>query len=334
MKKYLFRIISLIASFVLIWFLLRAIDISDLFARIATVDPIYYLLAFLFYLLGYIVRAYRVQVFFPQKKLAKYVVFISVQQVLNRVLPLRLGEVFFPVLLKKMLGIEYNEGIAKLMITRIMDLISLFFAFILVSLFVSRNFDSRIVILSSITLVVFCACLYALPWFVNRLGGLMSKSGSGKIQKARSFIQKLSVALSIPRSMYLKVFSLSVLDKLLNFIVAYFLITGLGMDISFIHIIAANTFSGLTEVLPINSIGSFGTTELGWAGALIYLGIEKALAIESGFGFNILSFSFTIILGILGYTLVTFYYKINIFQKSPVEEVVKGNSPAQKEYNS
>ena len=53
------------------------------------------------------------------------------------------------------------------------------------------------------------------------------------------------------------------------------------------EIIFASILSSFTEILPINS---FGTFELGWAGALIYSGISSEIAIESGFSFHFVAF--------------------------------------------
>jgi hypothetical protein len=74
--------------------------------------------------------------------------------------------------------------------------------------------------------------------------------------------------------------------------------------------------SGITEILPVNSLGSFGTTELGWAGALMYFGESTGPAIASGFGFNIIAFSFTILFGLIGFIIVALYYKVNLFKKN------------------
>ena len=79
------------------------------FNRIKQINPIYYLLAFLVYIIEYFVRAYRVKLFFPKESLSKFSMFICLQQFLNRVLPLRLGEIFFPIFLKKFLNFCYEQ---------------------------------------------------------------------------------------------------------------------------------------------------------------------------------------------------------------------------------
>jgi uncharacterized membrane protein YbhN (UPF0104 family) len=63
-----------------------------------------------------------------------------------------------------------------------------------------------------------------------------------------------------------------------------------GVDISFLQSVAGSTGGVLTNVLPINSFGSFGTMEAGWAGGFVLVGMSPQDAITTGFGNHIVNF--------------------------------------------
>ena len=103
-----------------------------------------------------------------------------------------------------------------------------------------------------------------------------------------------------------KIFILSILDKIANFSALIFIVYGLGYDLLLIKLIGAISLSGFTDLLPINSLGNFGTLELGLASALVYLGIDINTSIESGFSAHIIVFSFTLIIGLICY--IAYHY--------------------------
>ena len=65
-------------------------------------------------------------------------------------------------------------------------------------------------------------------------------------------------------------------------------IRALGVEVGFIQSVAGSTGSVLTNVLPINSFGSFGTLEAGWTGGFMLVGMGKQDAIFTGFGFHVI----------------------------------------------
>jgi len=312
MKVKARQVVSFVLSLLLIGFLLYSIDLKKFGTIISNVSPAYYFIAMGVYLSEYFVRAFRIKILFKQHKLFKINIFNAVQQLLNRTLPFRLGEVFFPVLLKKMFSISYAEGLHRLVFIRIMDLISLVFTFFLLAsilgLDIQPNIYFLLVLIMVLLLVGTLTLKWTFPWFIR--SGIKMTTGGLK-SKLSDLLAYSNEMLGISAKVYFSIFFLSFIDKLMNMLVAILIIKGLGFEIQLFHLIAAMALSGLTEILPINSIGSFGTTELGWAGALIYLGINKEIAISSGLGFNLISYSFTILFGIISTLVLVYFYKIN-----------------------
>ena len=84
------------------------------------------------------------------------------------------------------------------------------------------------------------------------------------------------------------------------------IVYSLGFSIEFSRLLAAIGLSGFTEILPINSFGNFGTLELGWVGALVYLEVDTEIAIKSGFATHLIHYFLTLIVGFLCFVLFLF----------------------------
>ncbi len=63
--------------------------------------------------------------------------------------------------------------------------------------------------------------------------------------------------------------------------------------------LVAISMSSFTDLLPINSIGNFGTFELGWVGVLRMSGVALKESAESALLSHFLVFNFTLIIGIV-----------------------------------
>jgi uncharacterized membrane protein YbhN (UPF0104 family) len=137
-------------------------------------------------------------------------------------------------------------------------------------------------------------------------------------KKIEEFNISTEKALKISRKKFFNLFFLSILDRIFGYGMAISLVIGMSYKIPIFHIIIANAVASLTNIIPINSFGSFGTLELGWAGALLLYGVPKEIAISSGFSFHILAFSFTISLGLISIFLMKRKFNINPFIRGEI----------------
>ena len=62
------------------------------------------------------------------------------------------------------------------------------------------------------------------------------------------------------------------------------------MDITYLETLAGATGAVISNVLPINSFGSFGTLEAGWTGGFVLVGMSGQDAITTAFGSHIITF--------------------------------------------
>ena len=87
------------------------------------------------------------------------------------------------------------------------------------------------------------------------------------------------------------------LEWFVNYFAFHVLMLGIGMDPRFLDTVVCVTFAALASVLPLNSFGSFGTQEAGWAAGLLLMGYPRESAIASGFATHLLTLAYMILLG-------------------------------------
>jgi uncharacterized membrane protein YbhN (UPF0104 family) len=98
-------------------------------------------------------------------------------------------------------------------------------------------------------------------------------------------------------SEYLEWTALASIEWLINYAVFHVILLGIGLTPTFFDTVVSVTFASLASVLPINSVGNFGTQEAGWATGLILLGYSKEIAITSGFATHLLTLAYMLLLG-------------------------------------
>jgi len=118
------------------------------------------------------------------------------------------------------------------------------------------------------------------------------------LNKLRSALQSLfnELARYAPRE-YIAWGILAGLEWFVNYITFNILMVGIGMDVTFYTTVVCVTFAALASVLPLNSFGSFGTQEAGWAAGLILMGYPRESAIASGFATHLLTLAYMILFG-------------------------------------
>jgi uncharacterized membrane protein YbhN (UPF0104 family) len=95
----------------------------------------------------------------------------------------------------------------------------------------------------------------------------------------------------------------SVLVWIALYLTFYLTILAFRVDIEFAQSVVGSTGGVLAAVLPINSFGSLGTLEAGWAGGFIMSGMDKNSAIITGFGYHIVVFISSAALAIISLAL-------------------------------
>ena len=317
MKRILVRIFSFIISITIVVVLISFVDLRNMIDALLDVNVLFYSLALFFYIASYFSRTWRLVVMFGSGSFSRFFMIICGSMFINHLLPFRSGELSLPYLLKKTSYVPYSEGLSALFLFRLLDILALLITFFFLAGFMGMVVHKGIFGLLVIFAILIVFVIYHLKTFassfINILKHIFPRKYVESLNRNQLNIEK---ALSVNNVTLLELFTLSLIDRVCNFVVTICLVIGMSYHIPVISLIFANIIASLTNILPINSIGSFGTLELGWTGALMMLNIPKESAISSGFNFHILTLTFTISLGFIAFAIMALKYNINPFKSS------------------
>jgi uncharacterized membrane protein YbhN (UPF0104 family) len=115
------------------------------------------------------------------------------------------------------------------------------------------------------------------------------------------------------RRIYPQVFAITVVIRILKFVVYYVLLLSIVMsmgygvtEISFWKSFLGTASAELSATLPTHSLAGIGTYEASWTVAFILLGFPKDFAIISGFSFHAIKLAYNITFGLVALIVLIF----------------------------
>ncbi len=282
-------------------YLIRKLELKKTVDVLLNADPGMIALGFAIYGCSNLFKTLRYAVLLTDRKIGTGDLFTitSYQNFFNIILPARTGELTLIYYLKKVAGTDAARGLHSLIITRIFDfiVISVFFAIAALMYFGSGG-SERLIVIGALFFVASVIVLFnikwaflafdrALGWTVRRFG--LQDKGAVKFasDKSREVADEF---LSFKTSRHVPLLALTtILTWTALYLLFYVSILALGMKMDFLRSVIGSTGGVLANVLPVNSFGSFGTLEAGWAGGFILVGMNPEDAIVSGFGYHIIS---------------------------------------------
>lgn len=225
-------------------------------------------------LTSYLVRALRIYTYFRPQMHGRLLTCIKLSwhhNFLNYVLPMRVGEVAFPVLMGRYFGIPATKSLPVLIWFRLMDLHTLLLLAIL-----------ALPVLSTppIAAYVIATCWIAIPWFGYRFNRQLTlkieeKGSSGK----SAFLGQALASLPQSHSLFFLVWFWTLVNWVTKLTVVVFGIMTF-IDTAFLNALSAAIVGEATMVLPFHSVAGAGTYEAGLVGVLGLTGepLKEALA--------------------------------------------------------
>lgn len=222
-------------------------------------------------------------------------------------MPAKLGEATYPLLLKNRFRVSLTEGTATLIVARIFDFftIALFLPVVLVVFW--RQLHPWIIIGSIFFITIVICGIFLLLWF------LRSQSGVAKIKQEQRLTQPLikklvrildrlvaSLQVIDKSNRYLAVFIQTLCIWLCVYLNFYFLVISLGQTLSFFHIIVVSIIMVPITLIPVQGFANLGTHEIGWTAAFAFFGYSESTALTIAFSTHILLLVEVLILGFLG----------------------------------
>ncbi len=260
MKKYikifeLFVSIAITIGFVYLFYAVIGFDKFVKFFKELSLLNI--LTAFGLYIFSYLTRTYRWKIVLSIKDFKKLFKITAFNTVFNIFLPFRTGELSFFYMLKKE-NIPVSETTISFFTVRIFDAISLFTVFS-ASYLLLKGY----VLLSILIVILMPFVFYLLKVIVHIVN----------IEKLRTFSQE-----TLHLKNLLILYALSLLTFILKFTGFYFVLPK-NLNLSFLESFFASAAGDLTTVLPIHGLAGIGTYEGGFAGVLIFIGVDKETAL-------------------------------------------------------
>ncbi|MGA2193382.1 MAG: lysylphosphatidylglycerol synthase transmembrane domain-containing protein [Nitrospirota bacterium] len=305
------KIALVLLSVVLVVYLLRQIDVRQVFRVMAGIPPAYIAAGFVSFILGHMFRALRFKVLLGDKApLGGLFSIIAVQTAAVGFLPLRSGEFSLMYLLKREYDVDYATGTAVLVLAKALDLlfvVTLFFISFR-TLTVIPHFLRQLLpwagmlfflTAGSLILLGRAREIYArLPGFFREgpIAGHAIMRGARKVFKGAEVIRsKKTLVESLALTAVLWVFL---------YFASFFVYMGLGLKLTLLEMAFITTSFSLFANLPIHSPGGFGTMESFWVLLLTAMGVPKTDAIATGFASHLVSIGFALIFMLYGLRLI------------------------------
>ena len=324
-KKWLINIIIGVSiSLVLVWLLLRQINLNLILTSIKSISISVLATAFMLYIVSNIFRAQRFRIISSKKYSLKYFFDVtSVLNMMNVLLPSRMGELSYLYLLKKS-GTKVTEGIASLFLARIFDFIALSTIFLVTVLFITRNrLIQSIMLIIGLILLSFTILFITFIIYENKFIIIikhiakklyLDKNNTAKIVFKKIFEVTQSLHAAKSKKAVLQIMLYTYLIWLSYYLISYLILRSAGFHISIITLSIGLTLSVLSSIIPISGIAGFGTYEAYWTIIFISLGVEKEAAITFGFVNHIINLLYVVVIGIISFFMLNSKY--NYFQKN------------------
>ena len=288
------HLVSLAVLAVFTYFLVEYGVFFKLKEIVLSLRPEYLALSLLFYLATYIFRAVRFSVMFPDISVLELSAVMAVHTFFNNVLPFRSGEASFPIILRKLFGVDIAISSVALLFARVLDIFSLSLLFS-VSAFAVATKNKGLLWIPLLISVVLLGTLFLGAKAVKKLKNRFSILGN-----ISSFFHGF---ISLNSSLLLFLFSL--LTWLFKFVSFLFILKAGDVELSFFQTVFSSTFGELTSILPVHSVGGFGTYEAGLTGGFKLLGIKTDRALTVAFYFHIVLLSMSAVLAGLGWIFLS-----------------------------
>lgn len=315
MKKYLLAVfITLILTIVLA----SQIDLRQILKIVTNTQVKYIIMAGLCYFLQYLGRAIRFSFLLREARPGFQNTFdiVCVHNFLNHILPARIGESSYLVLMNRCCNVKMMYCIASLFSARIMDLLCIC-AIFLFSLTFMYGREGGLATRSAymfIIPVLIAVLLFVILMFLGKIvksfcefvAYLFNRLSQGA-KIAHYFTEKATdlqnhLALVNRLDIVIKAGTATIVIWLCNIAMFSILMKGFGHPMRFLEIALGSTGAALANVLPINGFGSFGTLEAGWTIAFMFVGLSKDVAIATGFGIHIIAFAYAAFFAAIGYS--------------------------------
>lgn len=228
---------------------------------------------------------------------------------------MRTGDVSYVYLMQRRQKVDATQGVASLLVASLIDLILLIGLVIaagwLLRAELQDTFSGTVLYLMPlligsglIAVVVFVSiapnvCIKLADRCAKPLLRLEKRPVSWIINKGLQVLRELTAFRSHRR--FLEVWVYSLMCLVIRFGFQCYLVIEMGVDVPITQVLFALAFTNVFNLLPVQTIGNFGTTEFPFVWLLKHFGTSVEIATVTGFSLHILILLYCVPLGLYGY---------------------------------
>ena len=306
-------IISTFVGIIICLILLVQINPLAIFNGLKNIVPLFIVMYALLSIAVYLLRAWRFKILIGNDaQIRNLFPIVAVHTMFINLFPLGTGELAYPYLLKKKnITQGLAEGIPSLVLARLFDFMVVGVFFIIALLWLKKNiygsYGVWIVLMSFfLLLILFRFVMSRSEYILSFLNSVKEKAWLKKYSKVTDKILKITNDLLTgfeiikkQHILYMTLFA-TVLCRLVMYLAVVFLLHSVGIDLTFWEIVFLSSFYILLPLVPVNTIGGFGTTEALLVVLLMSFGYEKETAVIASFQIHLIQLSIAILLGLFG----------------------------------
>ena len=260
----------------------------------------------------YVLRAWRFQVLLSERLPLSDLFYVTLVHSFARdMLPLGLGEAFYPSFLKTQRGVPLVEAVGSLAVTHVLDLTTLGFLFIIALSRIAAKIPQLARVTSVIHLALLGTVLAGLVlWVLRRpvLGAWDRWTRQGESQlgvRWKPLVDVISRALAAVQAITsARVLAVAEVLTLLLWIVTLagtgIVYGAMGFSLGVWELTVLVSMMYFFAVLPIHSVGGLGTLDSLWVILILAFGIPHSFALSYTVLRRVFSTVFSILLGFIG----------------------------------
>ncbi len=315
--KWILRIaLPTVLAVVISVILLREIDLKEIPDTISRISIHALLIGFICYCLLVLAKTLRFRTILGlDANISNVFPILALHTFWGNFLPFRTGDISYVYLMQRRQKVDATQGIASLLIASIIDLVLLILLMSTTALVLLPKLSSKfswtvlflaptLIGLGLITLTVLACvtpnfCLAIVQKCTKPLLRLEKRPITWVVEKGLAIVNEItSFRLNLR---FLKIWSYSVLCVVIRFGFQCFLVSEMGVNIPVIEVLFALVFTNVFNLLPIQTVGNFGTTEFPFVWLLFFFGTDKNIATVTGFSLHLLILLYCLPLGLLGF---------------------------------
>ena len=305
-----------VLAVIITYFLLKEIDLQQIPQTLGRLSIKALLIGFTCYCVLVLAKALRFRAILNlDSRIYRIFPILALHTFWGNILPMRTGDVSYVYLMQRRQKVDATQGIASLIVASLIDLI-LLIGLVIATVWLLRDtlqetFSGTVFYLMPlliggglIAVVVFVSvapnvCMRFADLCAGPLLRLEKRPVSWVINKGLQVLQELTAFRSNRR--FLEVWVYSVLCLVIRFGFQCYLVVEMGVDVPILQVLFALAYTNVFNLLPVQTVGNFGTTEFPFVWLLTYFGTSVEVATVTGFSLHILILIYCLPLGVYGF---------------------------------